>query len=176
MTAENFSKKAKRGRPRSSQRLFAETNLMAEGVPRTQTHAGYAFLLFKTVAMADEETQRSIWECTRAEIRNGKAELPKGWKSAATEAGRFMAATNADADLVLQAVADARKRGIPFSTIAAHYRSLRLGERQGSTEALTKLLSRTLEAYRKSFPKTSDRQVATAALNLWNACEEEAER
>jgi len=67
---------------------------------------------------------------------------------------------------VLAVLVDARNRGCTWSTIGAHFRALRLGERAGNVDALRKALLRTLNTFRKTFPKTSKHVLMSATADL----------
>jgi hypothetical protein len=164
---EKLSEKRKRGRPKGQQRQFIESlPMQPEGGTRTKINFVFTLNIQGPWQEADPDTQRAIMGCTEADMRAGVGKYPRGWKTVAVEVGRFMEATGADAADVLQMLADARKRGVPWADIADHYRRLRLGDREGNAWALTKALARTLDEYRRRFTKTTPEQTRAAVESL----------
>lgn len=162
--SENISQKVppKRGRPRGFQRTFMEHAPREGACIRTQINEGFRAAFLAALSCAGTEMQCTIWGCTDAEIMTKAGRFPKGFLTVAESAGRYIEATGADDQAVVRIVADARKQGISFGDIAAHFRRLRLGEKVGNVRSLTIALARTLDEYRKRFPKTTDAQVREA--------------
>jgi len=169
--SENVSEKptSKRGRPRSRIRASAENleraGLQAEGCLRTKINHAY-LVAFLRVLRANPEAFRAFVGHTEEEIASGAARLPKGHLAAAIEIARYIEQNEGSAEEAVRIAADARGRGISFGDIAAHFRRLRLGEKEGSAGALTTALVRTVDAYRRQFPKTTDQQVLAALENV----------
>lgn len=159
--------KRKRGRPRS----FV-CSAAYKGCYRTKVDWTFHLAAVGLIRGAGTEAQRAVWGCTRDEIMAGTGTLPKGWKTAAISIGRYLAATDDDPARVAGIVAKARRDGISFGDIAAHFRRLRLGEREGNATSLTLALERALDEYRRSFPKTTDRQALEALQNVADAVQE----
>jgi len=176
--SENFSEtpKRKRGRPRGHQRNFMEElppMLRADGCTRTLIDTAFAAVTMQVVQNTDADTQRAVWGCTGDDIRDGTRNLPKGWKTAAVSIGKYLEATDDDPARVAGIVAEARRDGISFGDIAAHFRRLRLGDREGNAHSLTMALARALDEYRKRFPKTTDQQERDALQQLWLSSQDE---
>jgi len=171
--SENSSKTTRRnrGRPRSETRVLL-TNLGGAlgdvGCLRTQVSGAFRLAVISAIKEAGPDAQRAIWGYTESEIVVGKGRFPPGWKVAADAAGRYLAASGAPGVDVARVMEDARKRGISFGDIAAHYRALRLGEREGNPAALAGVLLRAVNDYWKRFPKTTPQQLRDAALVLLN--------
>jgi len=166
---EKLSEKRKRGRPKGWQRQLMESmpaSLQRDGGTRTKINMAFTMAVQWPWQDADPDTQRAIMGCTEAEIKAGTGHFPRGWHGAAVEAGRYMETTGADAAAVLGTLADARARDVPWADIAAHFRRLRLGDREGNAWTLTKSLARTLDEYRKRFPKTPPQQIRAAVESL----------
>ena len=166
---EKLAEKRKRGRPKGYQRQFMEAlppGLCPEGGTRTKIDWAFMLAVQGPLQEADPDTQRAILGCTADEIKAGTHTWPHGFKTAAVEAGRYLEATGTDAAAVLRVIADARKAGTPWADIAAHYRRLRLGDREGNAWTLTKALARTLDEYRRRFPKTTPQQARAAVEDL----------
>jgi len=167
--SEKLAEKRKRGRPKGYERQFMDalpSYLRPEGGTRTKTDWAFMMPVQGPLQKADTDTQRAILGCTADELKAGTHSWPRGFKTAAVEAGRYLKATGADAGTVLRVIADARKAGTPWADIAAHYRRLRLGDRKGNAWTLTKALARTLDEYRRRFPKTPPEQTRAAVENL----------
>lgn len=166
------NKKGKHGRPRSERRMVLETSALAavapEGCLRTKVDWTYGLAFMCAVSDAGEAAALSVYGSTDEERMAGKKPFPKGWQTAFPEIGRYIKA-GGDAAKVVEIVADARKRGFKFSDIGAHFRRLRLGDREGNALALTVALSRTLDRYARRFPKTTPEQKRAAVENLLDA-------
>jgi hypothetical protein len=173
--SENLSGKPKRGRPRSEHRhereVFDSMGLTADGCERTKMDWSYLMVCLGAITKSDPDTQRLILGCTTSDLRSGKP-FPRGFRSAAVSAGRFISAVGADGGDVVRVLAEARRKGVLWRDIAVHYRKLRLGEREGNVWTLTKAFGRTVDEYRKRFPKTTDQQVRDALKALLGMLEE----
>jgi hypothetical protein len=132
----------------------------------------YGMLFLGAVRSATENTQKRIWGGTAVEIENGSHAFPKGYRTMAESAGRWIDA-GGDAAEAVQIVRDARQRGISFGDLAKHFRSLRLGKKEGSVLSLLTVLCRAIDEYRKTFPKTTDQQCIGAAESLCGILEEQ---
>ena len=163
------NKKGKRGRPRSSARQFVEDlppNLQPEGCPRTKVNFAKGLELQNAILInGTEDQQRAVFGFTAKDIEGGGHPFPPGWKTLAVEAGRCIE-DGGDAAEAADIVVDARRRGIKFSAIAAHFRGLRLGDREGTARALGVALARTLDRYAAQFPKTTKEQQRAAVARL----------
>ena len=170
--SENFSEtpKRKRGRPRGENshkvEFYKKMNCLPEGGTRTKSEWAFSMKFFNAIHNADADTQRAVWGCTYAQISAGTHRPPKGWQTAAGSVGRYLAATDDDPAHVAGIVVKARRDGISFGDIAAHFRRLRLGDRKGNAVSLTQALARALDEYRKRFPKTTDEQARAALHNV----------
>lgn len=172
LDSENISGK-RRGRPKG----FAARNLelssfayTVEGVHRTKINWIFMLDAIRLIRTANEDMQRIVWGCTAEEIKSGEARFPKGWKTYAPEIGRFLQGVDDEGRPdVLKVIIDARQRGLSWADIAAHYRSLRIGEKSGNEDALTKALLRAVTQFRKQFPKTPDDVYVNAANRLVKA-------
>ena len=175
--SENLSEngKRKRGRPRSHHRTEAEklpASLRPEGCLRTTIDAVFSGVALQIILAAGEETQRTVWGCIGDDIMAGRGKFPKGWKAAAVAIGRYAETDDAlAADMVARIVADARRDGISFGQIATHFRRLRIGEREGNAHSLAAALARTVDEYRRRFPKTTEQQVRAALQTVAEAGE-----
>jgi hypothetical protein len=139
-------------------------HLVGEGCGKTRLNEVYGLKAFHVVSDASPDDQKLIWGWTTSDIQAGKpCPMPKGWKTASVEIGRYIEASGSDSDEVLSILVDARKRGLAWSVISAHFRSMRLGERGGNAQALFNILRRALNDYWKRFPKT-DAEVMKSAI------------
>ena len=137
-----------------------------EGGHRTQVNWVFMLDVLRLVLDASEDVQRTVWGCTSDDVNSGKAKFPPGWTTFAPEIGRYIAdADDDEKQNVLNVIVDARERGLTWSDIGAHFRNLRLGEKTGNRDALVSALCRTVDHFRKQFPKTSD-HVFVEALRI----------
>ncbi len=167
--SENVSKK-KRGRPRGFGSQMIELSGFAhtvDGGHRTKVNWVFMLQALRLVRNASEDVQRIVWGCTADDIESGNARFPKGWTTYAPEIGRFLIEIDDDdrAD-VLNVIVEARQRGLSWSDIGEHYRTLRLGEKTGNEDALTKALLRVVHEFRKRFPKTPEHVFVNAAARV----------
>ncbi|MBM3131734.1 MAG: hypothetical protein FJZ95_01710 [Chloroflexi bacterium] len=133
---------------------------------RTKIGTGFQSAFVGALMEAGEDVQRAILGGTEAEVVAGTCHFPRGWKTVAESVGRYLEATGADRVAVARAVADAKQQGVSFGDIAAHFRRLRLGERDGNVTSLTKHIARAIDEYRARFSKTTDEQIHSALLTL----------
>ena len=166
MTAvsETVSKK-KRGRPlsrQSSELAGIPGCFLPEGCRRTRINSMFSQEVLCMFNHATKKIQRIVWGCTSDEIMSGSKDFGPGWRTYTPEIGRYIAECDDEAGDVRNCIIDARKRGLSWSDIAAHFRKLRLGEKSGNKSALTADLCRTINQFRKQFPKTSDEIVGDA--------------
>lgn len=159
----------KRGRPKGESRLYADKvdkALRTEGCTRTKVNAGYALIFFSALSSIDAGARfQDVMGCTQKDTQNGKAGYPTGYRTAAQAAGRYIADTDDQAGAV-QVFANARVNGFSYADIAAHFRKLRIGEKDGNALSLYMALNRTIERYRRTFPKTTEQQIRGALNSL----------
>lgn len=171
---ENLSEnqpKRERGRPRGANSHYADTLRGALGAGHSDRY--YVNMAFHGAAMravtdAGPKAQEAIWGWTPDEILRETGNFPKGWLTTAFEVGRWIKA-GGDPAYAVEVLASMRQRGIAWSDIRACFRRLRLGEREGNAMSLLLALSRTIDEYRKTFPKTTDRQVIVALTDAIDA-------
>lgn len=174
---ENFSEKKKRGRPQGQARQWRDAlpdGIRPDGGIRTQTDWCYMLAVMKALGAVDAVTQRAVVGCTPAELEAGSHTLPKGFKTAAVEAGRYIAAGNVDAVSVVQVIANARRDGFSWPSIAAHFRRERLGDRRGTADGLMSALCRALNDYRRRFPAMPNDEILQAATRFINLVQSKA--
>jgi hypothetical protein len=174
--------KPKRGRPKSFARICADSSgsINANGTLRTKLNFQYAVTFLGLIIKAPEETQREIMGCTCADLHAGKydGKYPPGLMTLGYEAGRFLESINAtdeDKSNALKLVLNARRAGVSMHDIKAHFRKLRLGEREGSAYSLTLHLSRAFDEYMSRFPATTRQAQAAAVRNLLEVIEDRDE-
>jgi hypothetical protein len=154
-----------RGRPKS---LLAKgvngvlEGFVKEGCWRTKINDAYGLGFLYELIEADADDFKAVMGATQEEMEAGGRRFPTGYRTAATEIGRYMEGLEIDRKEIAHIVADARRSGIPFARIAEHFRSLRLGKRQGSPIALAKAIVRTINDYQRRFPGTTVEQVQEA--------------
>jgi hypothetical protein len=168
--SENVSQK-KRGRPRGFGSQMIELSGFAhtvDGGHRTKVNWVFMLQALRLVRNASEDVQRIVWGCTADDIESGNARFPKGWTTYAPEIGRFLIEIDDDDDRadVLNVIVEARQRGLSWSDIGEHYRTLRLGEKTRNEDALTKALLRVVHEFRKRFPKTPEHVFVNAAARV----------
>jgi hypothetical protein len=172
--SESGSEKPRRGRPRSVVREVSDRHdrlLGVSGCQRTKMNEAYRLRATGRVFDLPDDEQRLLFGCTKSEIMAGKGpgKFPPGWQTAAEEIGRFLVSIGADDDTAaeyLRVVVQARRDGIPWRAVRSHFRSLRLGERQGNAIALWIELSRTIDAYLARFPATTKQMIVGAVESL----------
>lgn len=159
--------KKKQGRPKGHQRQVLDSGLRShsvDGCERTKVNWVFMLDVLNLINNASEDVQRIVWGCTARDLESGNAKFPKGWTTFTPEIGRYIAdASDDEKQTVLNVIVDARQRGLSWSDIGAHFRTLRLGERSGNKPALIAAICRAIDQFRKQFPKTSQ-QVVTSAL------------
>jgi hypothetical protein len=179
--SETVSQKPRRGRPRSVVREVADRHhrmFGSSGCQRTQTNEAYRLRATGRVFDLPDDEQRVLFGSTKAEIWSGKGpgKFPPGWQTAAEEIGRFLVSIEADDDTAadyLRVAVNARRNRVPWRAIRSHFRSLRLGERQGNAVALWIELSRTIDAYIARFPATTKQMIVGAVESLLEVVSEE---
>ena len=171
MTAiqETISEK-KRGRPMGSQRqALDDMTDLNSGCLRTKVNEVFMFELLGLVEDATEDVQRIVWGCTKSEIASGTANFPRGWKTFAPEIGRYLSIADDDEKQnSLNVIVDARQRGLSWSDIGAHFRTCRLGEREGNPGALSLAINRAINDFKKRFPKTSEDDIFECLRDVLN--------
>lgn len=169
----------KRGRPKGYVRQFVDglpAYVKPEGGYRTQMNSGYALLFLSALNKIQEsEKYKAILGYSEAELRAGIGKFPRGYKTAAQELGRFLEANPSSTDWVLDAVADARGRGISFADIATHFRQKRIGESEGSMLALFQVLALAINKYQRTYPLTTRQQIRAALASLLDEFPEDVE-
>jgi len=173
--SESVSEKPRRGRPRSWKRNLAE-DLRRRGLSPSdcrceRSQMNNAYRLSATgpaLRLLTPEERTVLFGATDDELRRG-CTFPRGWDSAALELGRLLHGIDADDEAArrfLLIAVNARRDGVSWRAIRSHFRSLRLGERQGNAIALWIELSRTIDAYRSRFPATTDQMIVGAVESL----------
>lgn len=170
---ETVSEKPRRGRPRSWRRVWADDSRMGGVVPDscrcTRSRVNWT-LLVTVVGIAqrqlDDDERLVLWGATEDDLRRG-APWPRGWQLAAYEIGRLVDGyDDKDAAEFLRVAVDARRRGLSWRDIRAHFREQRLGRREGSAVSLLLILSRAVDEYRSQYPATTRRQIVAAVEGL----------
>jgi hypothetical protein len=172
--SESGSEKRRRGRPRSRVRLIAD-NLERYGFTsdcgceRSRTNKAYrAAATEPALRVLTAEEQVVLLGMDRERYMSGGL-LPRGWSSAALEIGRLLEGIGADDQTArgyLLVAVNARRSGVSWRMIRAHFRSLRLGERCGNTRSLVSELAKTIDRYCSRLPATTDQMIADAARVL----------
>jgi len=167
--------KAKRGRPKSWQRELNDSlgNLKPDGCTRTQVNHAHGMILVSMFSHATEQDQRDLCGHTESEIMAGTAKQLR-WHSAANEIGRYVEAIG-DTDevraAVLSVILDARRNGMNWGAIAAHFRKQRLGQRKGNAISMMTHLCRAFDEYMAKFPATTHEMQVAAIRNLMDTVE-----
>jgi hypothetical protein len=181
--SESGSEKRRRGRPRSWKRNLAE-DLRRRGLSpsdcrceRSQMNNAYRLsALGPALRLLTAEERTVLFGATDDELRSGGT-FPRGWDSAALELGRLLHGIDADDDTAadyLRVAVNARRDGVSWRAIRSHFRSLRLGERQGNALSLLSELARTIDCYRSRFPATTDQMIVGAVESLLEVVSEES--
>jgi hypothetical protein len=173
--SESGSKKPRRGRPQSWVRDFAEElrqrGLLPDncGYERSRVHYAYRMVATSRAMRLLSADERAVLFGPTDEAMQRREAFPRGWDSAAVEIGRLLSAIDQDDDTVrgyLLVAVNARRTGDSWRTIRSHFRSLRLGERQGNAVSLLMELARAIDGYRSRFPATTDRMTLAAVRSL----------
>jgi hypothetical protein len=175
--------KPKRGRPKSSARIYADFHDAAGRInPDIQTTRGKvnSALGSRFVGAwlkADEELQIRIMGFAGDALKSGTSPLPRGFTTAAIEITRWVETHDRETatQAALEIVAEARDKGLSWRDVKAHFRKLRLGEREGNAHSLTLHLSRAFDEYMSRFPATTRQAQAAAVRNLLEAIEDRDE-
>lgn len=179
--SESVSEKRRRGRPRSWIRQFADRLdqqglLLNCGCDRSRTNEAYRAAAMGPALRLLSAGERAVLFGVDDEQRRSGATLPRGWSSAALEIGRLLERIDDDDETArgyLLIAVNARRDGVSWRAIRSHFRSLRLGERQGNALSLLSELARTIDGYRARFPATTDQMIAGAVRSLLGiVCEE----
>lgn len=183
-TVSENTPKPKRGRPKSFQRTFAD-ELDSKGfsspsirTTRGKMNASFAGAFIGAWIRAAPDIQSRIMNCSSDAIKAGTHRFPRGFDTAATEIGRWIEAQHDEdeaKEAALLIVADARDEDIPWRQIRAHFRTMRLGEREGSAVSLFQHLARAFDDYRRMFPATPHTAQVAGIRNLLDAVELPAE-
>jgi hypothetical protein len=178
-TVSENTPKPKRGRPKSYIRRYADElnkmGLSPDGKSsRCKVDAAYTQSFFNLWHGSDAETQKGIMGHTTVEMANGTGCLPRGWATATAEIGRWIESRGGTDEAKASSIyitLNARKDGIAWRDIRAHFRKLRLGERKGNALSLTYHFCRALDEYMAKFPATTRQAQAGAARNLLESIE-----
>lgn len=179
--SESGSEKRGRGRPRSWRRHFAD-DLRRRGLlpadcrcERSQMNNAYRLAATgPALRLLTAEERTILFDATDDEMQRSGM-FPRGWDSTALELGRLLHGIDADADAArgyLLIAVNARRNGVSWQTIRSHFRSLRLGDRQGNALSLLSELSRTIDGYRSRFPATTDQMITGAVRSLFEIVSE----
>lgn len=158
--------KRKVGRPKSK---FWETAKMlgshgAEGCARTKLdYVRMIFILGAVQKDRSDEDQHLALGITKADFRSGKGTFAPGFRTMAVEACRWCEASGANRRQAANIIIDARRRGLSFPDLYAHFRRLRLGDRKGSKEGFLLAIERTVNDHLRRFSGT-DRATLTGYL------------
>lgn len=179
-TVSEITPKAKRGRPKSFARELAEDSAFKGLGPqnahsmRAKVDSAIRLAFIGPLLKAADETNVRIMGCTWNDIKQGTHHFPPGFDTAATEIGRWLVSYDESAEAqarALEIVGDARDEGISWTDIRAHFRKLRLGERQGNALSLFTHLARAYDEYISNFPATTDQARVAGIRNLLDAVE-----
>lgn len=171
--SESGSEKRRAGRPRCDARLFVDSlplGLSPDGCLRTKTNHGYRCRALSTVLrILSPDERQALLGCSAEDIQRGVSRFPRGWDTTAEEIGRFLAAVDADEDTAadyLRVAVNARRSGISWRAIRSHFRTMRLGEREGNALSLLSELARAVDSYRSRFPATTNQMITGAVRSL----------
>jgi hypothetical protein len=151
--------KNKRGRPKSTGRLkmeFMDPMVRVEGGDRTKVNFAYSTVGFD-IFCKNPEAFRVVMGGSLEEFLRGEKNLPRGWRGAFEQVGRYLLAIDADEEQksqIMGVVRQAREDGCTWTDIKMHFWRLRLGDREGGLAAVVSVLLRAIDGYQKTFPKT----------------------
>ncbi len=156
-TVSENTPKPKRGRPKSWTGNFIDKlprYLVREGCRRTQMSYGWESVFTAMTIRADDATKTCIGEVTKHRM-------------AKVEVARYMALPGAmSEEAVLETIKNALNTGVSWKAIRAHFRELRLGQRQGNALSLYAHLSAAYDEYILRFPATTQKQRIAGIQNL----------
>jgi hypothetical protein len=169
---EKFSEnKRGRGRPKSEARQLVDrapdyAKPSRRKCLRSEVGWGYEMIFLNHLIKGKDTDQLTILGCS---VKTGITQFPHGYKQAAEAAGRWIDAGN-DPQETIEIMADARSRGVSFSEIAYHFRSLRLGKPKGGNLILA--IAQTIDRFCKHFPETTPEEEWNALAKLLEIVEE----
>lgn len=171
--------KPKRGRPRTRQRQLIE--MMPEAghgsaSQRNRMNEKYALTFWGHVVDATEEEQLALLGCRWNQCTY---HFPKGSVTAATEIGRYMEWCCESKDnerMIFQQVLHMRQEGLEWKHIKGWYRERRLGKRRGNYRALTSILTRAIDDYKRQFAGTDYHMMVEALDHTMEAVMEWEQR
>jgi hypothetical protein len=179
-TVSEIKPKAKRGRPKSFACLHAEglersgLGLLNAHSKRAKVDYAHRMAVLSAIRKAGEETQTRVFGFTLNDVMLGTHYFPPGYDTAATEIGRWIATHDAldeEKHAAIEIVTAARDEGISWADIRAHFRNLRLGEKQGNALSLFAHLARAYDEYIRNFPATTQDARIGGINNLLDAVE-----
>ena len=110
-----------------------------------------------------DEEQRLAIGAANAEIRNGTGKIAPGFKPTAIEATRWCESSGATHKQAVDIIIEARRRGSSYPEIHAHFRRIRLGDRQGTKTGFLHAIERAINDHLRRFSGT-DKATITGFL------------
>ncbi len=147
---------------------FMDPRVRIRGCDRTKVNFAYAWLGLDPL-IKDEDRYPKIFGFTVQEVMSGEKCFPRGSHAAFEQIGRLIVEIGADADekrQIMDVVQEAVENGCTWAEIKAHYRRLRLGNREGDVDGMKRAGLSAVAEYRKKFPKTSCETVAQALRDI----------
>lgn len=176
-TVSENTPKPKRGRPKSFQRICADDpgSMAPDGCTRTKINwqLTVTFLGIIDKSTPEEQIRLMGYTCEELRFKHGGKLFPGAYKTG-MEVARYLTAigdTTENRAAVLGVMLMARDEKIPWRDIAAHFRKLRLGSKEGDSLALFTHLARAYDDYIRNFPATKHQCRIGGIRNLLEAVE-----
>jgi hypothetical protein len=152
----------RRGRPRRiPQDMRSAVEYVAGAGTRTERglqNTYYSMFCMDLLEGTDDDAQRYIMNTSFADIQRGAGRI--SGRGLMVEIGRwFVAAGEAEADSAIVDAVNMRKRGMSSSGVARAIRARRIGQEEENQFILLRGITKTIEEYRKRFPKTSSETI-----------------
>lgn len=117
-------------------------------------HARMISILSAATKDRSDEEQRLAIGATDAEVMNRTGKIAPGFKPTAIEVTRWCESSGATHKQAVDIIIEARRRGSSYPEIHAHFRRIRLGDRQGTKKGFLHAIERAINDHLRRFSGT----------------------
>jgi hypothetical protein len=167
-TVSENTPKRKRGRPIGLRGICAKASSSYTEAATSRSHLNFwlSVELTRIIKKLSDERANEVFGFTYDDMRDARhPEKRKGMMTASVQIIRWIE-THGTEEGALDIIADARGNEFSWAIIGNHFRTLRLGKREGNAQSLTQAMTVAFDKFMARYPATNLKVQVAAIENL----------